>query len=84
MNTLDHAQSRRALNVTTFRTLRSLTDREIGETATASAARELFTGGQTQGLTIAADHAVLFAFLWPLILSALFIPLSIRAYRRLS
>lgn len=52
--------------------------------ATASAARELFTGGQTQGLTIAADHAVLFAFLWPLILAALFIPLSIRAYRRLS
>ncbi|WP_342373039.1 ABC transporter permease [Propioniciclava soli] len=52
--------------------------------ATASAARELFTGGQTQRLTIAADHAVLFAFLWPLILAALFIPLSIRAYRRLS
>lgn len=52
--------------------------------ATASAARELFTGGQTQGLTIAADHAVLFAFVWPLILATLFVPLSIRAYRRLS
>lgn len=52
--------------------------------ATASAARELFTGGQTTGLTFAADHAVLFAALWPLILVAVFIPLSIRAYRRLS
>ena len=31
-----------------------------------------------------AGPAVLFAFLWPLILAALFIPLSIRAYRRLS
>lgn len=52
--------------------------------ATASAARELFSGARADGLTIAADHAVLFAAAWPLVLTALFIPLSISVYRRLT
>lgn len=52
--------------------------------ATASAARELFSGARSEGITIAADHAVLFAAAWPLVLTALFIPLSISAYRRLT
>jgi ABC-type branched-subunit amino acid transport system ATPase component len=50
--------------------------------ATASAAGELLSVGHTIGLTIAADHAVLFATVWPLILTAVFICLAIRAYRR--
>ncbi|MBN9743386.1 multidrug ABC transporter permease [Amycolatopsis sp. A1MSW2902] len=52
--------------------------------ATASAARELFTGAPAPGLTIAADHAALLAFGWPLILTVVFVPLSVYAYRRLS
>lgn len=52
--------------------------------ATASAVRELFSGARTEGLTAAVDHAVLFAGAWPLLLTAVFLPLSIRTYRRLS
>ncbi len=52
--------------------------------ATAAAARELF--GNPSGITegVLADHAVLVATLWPLVLAAVFVPLSARAYRRLS
>lgn len=51
--------------------------------ATATAARELF--GNPTGLTdgVLTDHAVLAALLWPLVLVAVFLPLSARAYRRL-
>ncbi|GIF42453.1 ABC transporter permease [Actinoplanes xinjiangensis] len=51
--------------------------------ATATAARELF--GNPTGLTggVLADHAVWLALGWPLLLAAIFIPLSARAYRRL-
>lgn len=52
--------------------------------ATASAARELFSGTDLTGVTFVADHVVLFAIGWPLALTAAFIPLAIRAYRRLS
>ena len=31
-----------------------------------------------------ADHAVLLAFAWPAVLTAIFLPLSARAYRNLS
>jgi ABC-2 type transport system permease protein len=47
--------------------------------ATVSAARELF-GNPTWG----GGHAVLMAVVWPLALIAVFFPLSVRAYRRLS
>ena len=52
--------------------------------ATAAAARELF--GNPTGITegVLADHAVLLAFAWPLVLTAIFLPLSARAYRNLS
>lgn len=51
--------------------------------ATATAARELF--GNPTGVTdgFLADHAVLAALIWPLVLTAIFLPLSARAYRRL-
>jgi ABC-type multidrug transport system permease subunit len=52
--------------------------------ATAAAARELF--GNPTGITdgVLAEHAVLVAFGWPLVLTAVFLPLSARAYRNLS
>ncbi len=51
--------------------------------ATATAARELF--GNPTGMTggVPADHAVWLAVGWPLLIAAIFIPLSARAYRRL-
>lgn len=51
--------------------------------ATATAARELF--GNPTGVTsgVLHDHAVLAAIAWPLVICAVFIPLSSRAYRRL-
>jgi ABC-type polysaccharide/polyol phosphate export permease len=51
--------------------------------ATATAARQLF--GNPTGVTEGplADHAVLLAAGWPLLLTAVFLPLSARAYRRL-
>ena len=51
--------------------------------ATAAAVRELF--GNPTGITggILATHAVLLAFLIPLLITAVFLPLSARAYRRL-
>ncbi|PSL00066.1 ABC-type multidrug transport system permease subunit [Murinocardiopsis flavida] len=52
--------------------------------ATASAARELLSGGELPGVTAVSDHAVLFALGWPLALTLVFVPLAIRAYRRLS
>jgi ABC-type multidrug transport system permease subunit len=52
--------------------------------ATAAAARELF--GNPTGITdgVLAEHAVLVAFGWPLVLTTVFLPLSARAYRNLS
>ena len=52
--------------------------------ATAAACRELF--GNPSGITdgILADHAVAVALVWPLVLAAVFVPLSARAFRRLS
>lgn len=51
--------------------------------ATAAACRELF--GNPTGLTdgLLADHALALALLWPAVLIAVFVPLSVRAYRRL-
>ncbi|BEL05082.1 ABC transporter permease [Actinoplanes sichuanensis] len=51
--------------------------------ATATAARELF--GNPTGMTggVLAEHAVWLALGWPLLIAAIFIPLSARAYRRL-
>jgi ABC-type multidrug transport system permease subunit len=52
--------------------------------ATAAACRDLF--GNPTGVTdgVLADHAVLLALAWPALLMLVFVPLSARAYRRLS
>lgn len=52
--------------------------------ATAAACRELF--GNPSGITdgVLAEHAVVVALVWPMILALVFVPLSARAYRRLS
>jgi ABC-2 type transport system permease protein len=52
--------------------------------ATVGAARELFGNPGLGGLTWASQHAVLLAVLWPIALVAIFLPLSVRRYRRLS
>jgi ABC-2 type transport system permease protein len=52
--------------------------------STVSAARQLFgnpTGGDESWI---AQHAVLMAVVWPLALVAVFLPLSVRRFRRLS
>lgn len=51
--------------------------------ATAAACRELF--GNPTGLTdgLLAENALVMALLWPAVLIAVFVPLSVRAYRRL-
>jgi ABC-type multidrug transport system permease subunit len=51
--------------------------------ATASAARELFGNPTWAGDSWAAQHSTLLASLWPVLLVAVFFPLSVRAYRRL-
>ncbi|MFC7481853.1 ABC transporter permease [Luedemannella flava] len=48
--------------------------------ATASAVRELFGNPGTP----VSDHALLLAIAWPVVLTAIFLPLSARRYRRLS
>ena len=51
--------------------------------ATATAVRQLF--GNPTGVTDGplADHAVALAVAWPVVITAVFLPLSARAYRRL-
>lgn len=52
--------------------------------ATASAARELFMNPGWQGSSWIAEHSLLMALVWPLLLVAIFLPLSVRKYRTLS
>ncbi|SEG10185.1 ABC transporter efflux protein, DrrB family [Thermomonospora echinospora] len=52
--------------------------------ATIGATRELFGTPGWDGGSWAAEHAVPMAVLWPLLLAAVFFPLSVRRYRRLS
>lgn len=52
-------------------------------TATASGARELFGSRGWGGDSFAAHHAMEVAIVWPLLLIAVFLPLSVRRYRRL-
>jgi ABC-2 type transport system permease protein len=51
--------------------------------ATASATRELFGNPGWGGDSWAAQHGVLLAIAWPVLLTAVFFPLSVRAYRGL-
>jgi ABC transporter DrrB family efflux protein len=52
--------------------------------STASAVRELFGNPGVGGTSWIAEHAVLMAVVWPLVLIAVFFPLSVRRYRGLS
>ncbi|PZF92094.1 ABC transporter permease [Micromonospora deserti] len=52
--------------------------------ATVAACRELFGNPGWGGDSFAAQHAVILAVAWPLLLTAVFLPLSVRRYRRLS
>jgi ABC-2 type transport system permease protein len=52
--------------------------------STVAAARELFGNPGWGGDSWVAQHAILMAVLWPAALVAIFFPLSVRRYRRLS
>ena len=52
--------------------------------ATASATRELFMNPGWQGSSWIAENALLMAIVWPALLIAIFLPLTVRKYRRLS
>jgi len=52
--------------------------------ATASAARELFMNPGWQGGSWITENALLMAIVWPMLLVAIFLPLSVRKYRGLS
>jgi ABC transporter DrrB family efflux protein len=52
--------------------------------ATVSATRELFGNPGWGGDSWIAQHALLMAIVWPALLVAIFFPLSVRRYRRLS
>lgn len=52
--------------------------------ATVAATRELFGNPGWGGETWAARNALLMAVMWPVVIFAIFFPLSVRRYRRLS
>jgi ABC-2 type transport system permease protein len=52
--------------------------------STVSAARELFGNPGWGGESWIAQHALLMALAWPALLLVIFVPLSVRRYRRLS
>jgi ABC-2 type transport system permease protein len=52
--------------------------------ATVTATRELFGNPIAAGDSWVANHAVEMAVVWPLVLVAVFLPLSVRRYQRLS
>jgi ABC-2 type transport system permease protein len=49
--------------------------------STATAARELFGNSRFSESSWIADHALIMASVWPLVLAALFAPLAARRYR---
>lgn len=52
--------------------------------STAAAARQLFENRGWEGESWIAQHSILMAVGWPLVILAIFFPLSVRRYRRLS
>jgi ABC-2 type transport system permease protein len=52
--------------------------------ATTSAIRQLFLNPGWQAGSWSSEHAMLLAIVWPVLLTAIFLPLSVRAYRRLN
>jgi ABC-2 type transport system permease protein len=51
--------------------------------ATTAASRELFGNPGWNDDTWLAEHALMMAIVWPLVITAVFAPLTVRAYRRL-
>jgi len=52
--------------------------------ATAAATRELFGNPGWGGDTWVTQHSIVMAIVWPVLLTAIFFPLSVRRYQRLS
>ncbi|MCO1658453.1 ABC transporter permease [Pseudonocardia sp. S2-4] len=52
--------------------------------STAAAARELFGNPGWEGGSWVAQHALVMAVLWPVVIVAVFAPLAVRRYRRMS
>ena len=52
--------------------------------ATVTATRELFGNPVASGGTWIEQNAMLMAIVWPLILTAVFLPLAVRRFQRLS
>lgn len=52
--------------------------------ATITATRQLFGNPGADAAGFTTDHAVLLAVLWPILITALTLPLAVRAYRGLS
>ncbi|HLZ57344.1 MAG TPA: ABC transporter permease [Ktedonosporobacter sp.] len=52
--------------------------------ATTSAIRQLFLNPGWQAGSWVSEHALLMALVWPMLLVAVFLPLSVRTYRRLN
>jgi ABC-2 type transport system permease protein len=52
--------------------------------ATTSAIRQLFLNPGWQAGSCISEHAILMALVWPMLLVAIFLPLSVRTYRRLN
>lgn len=52
--------------------------------ATTDAIRHLFMNSGWQASSWSSEHAILLAIVWPVLLVAAFLPLSVRAYRRLN
>jgi ABC-2 type transport system permease protein len=52
--------------------------------ATVTASRELFGNPAAVGDTWVEQHALLMAIVWPIVITAIFLPLAVRRYQRLS
>ncbi len=52
--------------------------------STVGATRELFGNADAGGDSWIASHALLMAVVWPLVIAAIFFPLSVRRFQRLS
>ncbi len=52
--------------------------------STVAAARGLFGNPGWQGDSWIGEHALVMAVAWPLLIVAVFVPLAVRRYRRLS
>ena len=52
--------------------------------STVGAARELFGNADAAGGSWIASHPVPMAVVWPVVISAVFFPLSVRRFQRLS